>query len=108
MGVVLSIAWLFVALAYSAFDYCRVNSKESGWETSGGSGTLPFETIPASLFTERKGYGGKGILTTCSPRYVNVALLAFGPIALGWLLVLCVVYAVLWIRAGFRDKEYRR
>ena len=105
LGIVLSTAWLVVTLAYATLDFWRVNSKESGWETVGGSSALPFETIPASLFTECRGYGGKGVLTTCSPRYLNVALLVFGPIALGWLLVLAVVYAVLWVRAGFRDKE---
>lgn len=105
LGIVLSIGWLVVALAYATLDFSRVSAKEAGWETVGNSNALPFETVPISLFTECHGYGGGGVPTTCSPRYLNVALLVLVPVALGWALVLAVVYATLWIRAGFRDKN---
>jgi hypothetical protein len=104
LGIVLSVAWLILALAYAGFDYYRVNSKEAGWETVGRSSAPPAEIKPASFLTEC-GFEGKKNLTTCSTRYVNLALLVLGPIASGWLIVFLIVYAALWVRAGFRGKE---
>lgn len=103
LGIVVSVTWLILVFSYAVFDYFRVNSMESGWQQPERSGPLPVETRPISLLTEC-GYEGKETLTTCSPRYLNLMLLVLGPIALGWLPVL-LVYGVLWVRAGFRDKE---
>jgi len=102
LGVVLSAVWLVVALAYAAFDYHRINSKEGGWETAGRSADHSAEMSPKSLLTEC-GYENDQIYSSCSPRYRNITILVFGPIAVAWLLVIALVYAALWVRAGFRD-----
>jgi hypothetical protein len=104
LGIVLSVTWLILMLAYAAYDYYHVNSREAGWETVGRSSALPVETRQTSLLTEC-GYEGKKILTTCSTRYVNLALLVLVPIASGWLIVYLIVYAVRWVLAGFSGKE---
>lgn len=102
LGLALSFLWLVVSVTYATFDFWRVSSAESGWETAGGhSNTLPL-TIPISLFTECRGYGGNVVVTTCSPRYLNIAFLMFGPIALGWPLILACVNVALWVREGFQ------
>lgn len=108
LGIVLSCVWLVAVLTYTTFDFYRINSKEAGWENVpkiGAPSVVPVKDIRRlSLLTEC-GHDGKQPMTTCAPRYANLALLILGPIAAGWLVVLLIVYAVLWIRAGFRGKE---
>jgi hypothetical protein len=109
LGIVLSSAWVVAVLAYAIFDFYTFNSKEAGWESAPkASATAPVipvrEINSVSLLTEC-GHDGKHVETSCWPRYGSVTLLVFAPIAAGWIIVLVTVLAVLWIRAGFREKE---
>ncbi len=105
LGIALSLTWIVGALIYSAIDYYLINSTESGWETEGRSERgLPAESTRTSFLT-RCGYEEKQALTTCSPRYSNVALLALVPLLGGWVFVTAAVFVFLWVREGFRADE---
>lgn len=109
LGIVLSCAWLIAVLVYAIFDFYTVNSKEAGWEEVPKIGApapaIPVREIRSISLLTGCGHDGKQAVTACWPRYGNVTLLILGPIAAGWLVVLLIVSAVLWIRAGFRGKE---
>lgn len=97
LGVVLSLAWFLGVLIYAAFDFQTV---QTNLTTSVNSGN-PF-----------RNYAGQNTLLTncdvkekqvsCSPRFGSIALLSAAPVVITWILLAAVVYAALWIRAGFR------
>jgi len=105
LGVALSIAWLLGVALYAAFDFASVRDDlltsvrtsdpalaKGGWEVVGQ------ETFLTTCDSKEK-------QVSCSPRVLHLLGLAFLPVALSWIVTLLLVYAVLWIRAGFRGDE---
>jgi hypothetical protein len=105
LGFVLSAAWLIGVLIYAAFDYHSVRTDlvtavrtadpslaKGGWEVVGQQSFLT-------------NCDAKDKEVSCSPRALNLAALGLLPIAISWLAAILLVIAVLWVRAGFRDRE---
>lgn len=107
LGVVLSIAWVVGVFAYAISDHYALRADAIATVDAPEPATPPVVTRwdivgQQSFLTE---CDIKYKLVTCSPRVLNLALLTFLPIVGGWLIVVLIVYAVLWIRAGFRSDE---
>lgn len=105
LGVVLSVVWMVGVAIYAALDFSSVRADlltsvrtsdpslaKSGWEVVGQESFLT--TCDAK---------DKQVL--CSPRIFNVLGLALVPVAASWLVAFLLVYAALWVRAGFRGDE---
>jgi len=105
LGIVLSLVWLLGVLVYAGIEYRTVETdltksvqspnpalKTGGWEVIGQ------QTLVTNC-------GVKNKQVSCSPRLANLALLAFAPITVAWFVVLLIVRAVVWVRAGFKSDE---
>ncbi len=105
LGIVFSLAWFLGVLVFAGVEYHTVQTdltnslqstnpslKAEGWEVIGQ------QTVVTNCGVREK-------QVYCSPRFANLALLAFGPITLAWILVLVGVYAIAWIHAGFKGDE---
>jgi len=124
-----SVAWLIGVLAIAGIEYhsvqndllAAVKSPYSSLEQSGHEVPPPppgfvidSQPDPSAKPGGWHVIGQQTFLTncdvkdkfvSCSPQFVNLALLAFGPVAIGWALVSLMAYAIMWIRAGFREDQ---
>lgn len=108
LGIVLSVVWLLMVIAYAAYDYHSVNSKEGGWETIHTPGEIAYPKTTFKTNLTQCANSGNPPITSCSPRIENIALIIFVPIGIGWLLVVTLVFAVTWVRDGFRRNKTQR
>jgi len=105
LGIICSIAWLIGVLVFAGIEYHTVQADLTlsvqfvdPLLTAG-----KWEVVGKQTFITNCGVNEKQV--SCSPRFANLALLAIGPVALGWVLVVLIVYAVIWVHAGFRGDE---
>lgn len=105
--------WLLAAGGYVAFRYFKGSEHFSTmiWETRNegqwaiighDSFLLRCESKPLSRPVETFSQLLADAEPQCSINAINVALLLVSPIAIVWLLVILIVRAVVWIRAGFK------
>lgn len=107
LGVVLSVAWIVGVLIYAVLEHYSVRGDLTT------SINLPEPSSPP-VVSHWEIVGQQSFLTdcdvkqkqvSCSPRFTNLALLSLLPIISCWLIAVLVVYAVRWVRAGFRSDE---
>lgn len=106
MGVVLSITWLAGVLIYAAYDHHStginlIKAINAPQATSGipeGFKIIGQQSFLTDCEVEQE-------VAICSSRLGNLAILLFLPIFLTWFLILILVFAFLWVRAGFRGDE---
>lgn len=104
LGVALSAAWVIGVVAYAVYDF-RTTERTAISELKFPDPKLPpgWQLVgPETLLVSCSADAG---VASCYPRYLNVFLVVLGPVAGAWVLAAMVVYAISWIRAGFRDDE---
>lgn len=108
LGITLSVGWFLIVLAYAAYDYNSVNSKEGGWETLGKPGEIVHVSNKFQSYLTLCAPKENSTVMSCLPRVENIALLAIVPTVTAWIFVVTLGNAVTWVIAGFqRDKIQR-
>jgi hypothetical protein len=94
IGVVLSVLWMLGGAAYE---------RKSQVDTATSSAHLIYKMcldIGGEKIAKCSEEFAKNYADFLKPNWIEVALSAFAPVILGWLLVIIIIWVYRWIKAG--------